>query len=101
MTSAAPSTKVPVAMSVDTKLKEKQMRITESQLRRIIREQMMGAAPTADRAPPRTIDYESFKQMFDAMGGAVYDEETMMQLYDDYSHRRITWGQVKDAAMLD
>ena len=88
-------------MSVDTKLKEKQMRITESQLRRIIREQMLGAVPAADRAPPRTIDYESFKQMFDAMGGAVYDEETMMQLYDDYSHRRITWGQVKDAAMLD
>lgn len=88
-------------MSVDIKIKEKQMRITESQLRRIIREHMMGSAAPVRRAPPPTIDYESFKQMFDAMGGAVYDEETMMQLYDDYSHRRITWGQVKDAAMLD
>lgn len=95
------------------------MRITESQLRRIVREQMqksfqgfnaynphdssqmIGVNTSAGAPPPRTISYSDFYGMFDSMGGAVLDDETMQQMYDDYVSGEIEWDQVVDAAMLD
>lgn len=98
-------------------MRDGKIRFTEDQLRRVIREhltqnfqgfrardpsdpsQLVGVDTHSMDPLPMTATYSEFCGKFDDMGGALLDDESMRQLYDDYTSGVIGWEEVQDAAM--
>ena len=93
------------------------MRITETRLRKIIREQLsqgfqgfdaynpddasqlIGVDTGVDAPPSRNISISDFFGRFQSMGGAQLDRESMNELWEDYTSGVIEWADVEDAAV--